>query len=99
MVRLLLVAIPTVTHRGHSSLLMAYHCPFYVPMDGVQYRHGKGRNPTEYTIQTEGSIVKFASISSSEKFWEIIYASVCLEGAEREEALKRLQVPANPVNA
>lgn len=43
--------------------------------------------------------MKFASISSSEKFWEIIYASVCLEGAEREEALKRLQVPANPVNA
>jgi len=43
--------------------------------------------------------VKFASISSSEKFWEVIYASVCLEGEEREEALKRLQVPANPVNA
>ena len=43
--------------------------------------------------------MKFASISSSEKFWEVIYASVCLEGEEREEALKRLHVPANPVNA
>lgn len=40
--------------------------------------------------------MNFAAISSSEKFWEMIYASVVLEGEEREEALKRLQVPANP---
>ena len=40
--------------------------------------------------------MNFAAISASEKFWEIIYASVMLEGEEREEALKRLQVPANP---
>lgn len=43
--------------------------------------------------------MKFASISNSEKFWEVIYASVCLDGEAREEALKRLQVPANPMNA
>ena len=40
--------------------------------------------------------MNFAAISASEKFWEIIYASVMLEGEERDEALKRLQVPANP---
>ena len=40
--------------------------------------------------------MKYASISSSEKFWEVIYASIMLEGEEREEALRRLQVPANP---
>ncbi len=43
--------------------------------------------------------MKFASISNSEKFWEVIYASVCLDGEAREEALKRLQVPANPMSA
>ena len=40
--------------------------------------------------------MNFAAISASEKFWEIIYASVMLEGEEREQALNRLQVPANP---
>ena len=40
--------------------------------------------------------MNFAAISQSEKFWEVIYASVILEGEEREEALRRLQVPANP---
>ena len=40
--------------------------------------------------------MKFAAISNSEKFWEVIYASIMLEGEEREEALNRLQVPANP---
>ena len=40
--------------------------------------------------------MKYASISNSEKFWEVIYASIMLEGKEREDALKRLQVPANP---
>ena len=43
--------------------------------------------------------MKFASISNSEKCWEVIYASVCLEGEEREEALRRLQVPAEPMPA
>lgn len=43
--------------------------------------------------------MKFASISQSEKFWEVIYASIMLEGEEREEALRRLQVPANPSSA
>lgn len=40
--------------------------------------------------------MKYNAISSSEKFWEVIYASIMLEGEEREEALRRLQVPANP---
>ena len=40
--------------------------------------------------------MQYNAISNSEKFWEIIYASVMLEGKEREEALQRLQVPANP---
>ena len=40
--------------------------------------------------------MKYNAISNSEKFWEVIYASIMLEGQEREEALKRLQVPANP---
>lgn len=40
--------------------------------------------------------MNFAAISASEKFWEVIYASVMLEGEEREQALARLQVPANP---
>ena len=39
--------------------------------------------------------MKYASISNSEKFWEVIYASIMLEGKEREDALHRLQVPAN----
>lgn len=42
--------------------------------------------------------MKFAAISSSEKFWEVMHACL-LEGKEREEALKRLQVPANPMPA
>lgn len=42
--------------------------------------------------------MKFAAISSSEKFWEVMRACL-LEGEEREEALKRLQVPANPMPA
>ena len=43
--------------------------------------------------------MKFAAISNSEKFWEVIYASIALEGEERERALNRLQVPANPMPA
>ena len=42
--------------------------------------------------------MKFAAISASEKVWEVIFASACLEGAEREEALRRLQVEAEPLN-
>ncbi len=41
----------------------------------------------------------FVDISNSEKVWEVIYASVCLEGEERKEALRRLQIPTEPVNA
>lgn len=40
--------------------------------------------------------MKFAAISSSEKFWEVMYACLTLEGAERDKALESLQVPANP---
>ena len=40
--------------------------------------------------------MKYAAISNSEKFWEVIYASIMLEGKEREDALNRLQVPAHP---
>ena len=39
--------------------------------------------------------MKYASISNSEKFWEVIYASIMLTGEEREKALESLQVPAN----
>lgn len=42
--------------------------------------------------------MKFAAISNSEMFWEVMHACL-LEGAEREEALARLQVPANPMPA
>ena len=41
--------------------------------------------------------MKFAAISNSEMFWEVIYASTMLEGEEREKALNRLQVPTAPV--
>ncbi len=34
----------------------------------------------------------FVDISKNEKFWEVIYASIMLEGEEREEALRKLQV-------
>ena len=43
--------------------------------------------------------MQFAAISNSEKFWEVIYASIMLEGEEREKALNSLQVPANPSSA
>ena len=39
----------------------------------------------------------FADISANEKVWEVIYASIFLEGKEREEALRRLQVPTQPL--
>lgn len=39
----------------------------------------------------------FAEISYNHKVWEVLYASVCLQGEEREEALRRLQIPAEPV--
>lgn len=32
-------------------------------------------------------------ISTSNKVWEVLYASVFLQGEEREKALRRLQVP------
>lgn len=38
----------------------------------------------------------FAEISYNNKVWEVLYASVCLEGAQREEALRRLGVPTEP---
>ena len=38
-------------------------------------------------------------ISMSEKVWEVLYASIFLEGEEKEEALRRLQVPAAPVSS
>ena len=62
----------------------------------------KGENPTEFIKQTEGSIVKYASISNSEKFWEVIHASITLKGEAREEALAKvinLQVPVDPLPA
>ncbi len=34
----------------------------------------------------------FAEISTNDRVWEIIYASVFLEGEEREKELKRLGV-------
>ena len=42
--------------------------------------------------------MKFAAISASEKVWEVIFASACLEGEEREQALRRLQVLPEPSN-
>ena len=51
---------------------------------------------TKYNNHKEEKGMKYASISNSEKFWEVIYASIMLEGKEREDALNRLQVPANP---
>lgn len=38
----------------------------------------------------------WADISVSEKVWEVLYASVVLEGEEREAALRRLGVPTEP---
>lgn len=32
-------------------------------------------------------------ISNNDRVWEVIYASVFLEGKEREEALRRFGVP------
>lgn len=34
----------------------------------------------------------YMEISQNAKVWEVIYASIFLEGEEREEALRRLQV-------
>jgi len=36
-------------------------------------------------------------ISQSAKVWEVLYASAFLEGAEREEALRRLQIEDTPL--
>ena len=69
------------------------HCPYYRTLGVVHYTQRKGTNPV---ISKEETNMKYNAISSSEKFWEVIYASIMLEGEEREEALKRLQVPANP---
>jgi hypothetical protein len=41
--------------------------------------------------------MKFAAISANEKVWEVLYASIFLEGEEQAEALRRLQVPAHPL--
>ena len=38
----------------------------------------------------------FAEISYNHKVWEVLYASVFLEGEERERALRRLEVPCRP---
>ena len=46
--------------------------------------------------------MKYASISNSEKFWEVIHASITLKGEAREEALAKvinLQVPVDPLPA
>ena len=43
--------------------------------------------------------MRFADISYSTKVWEVIYASVCLEGEEREAALRQLGVPPQPTAA
>ena len=56
----------------------------------------RGNAPQKITIIKEEKGMKYASISNSEKFWEVIYASIMLEGKEREDALNSLQVPANP---
>lgn len=41
----------------------------------------------------KGTCVMWADISISEKVWDVLYASVMLEGEERREALRRLGVP------
>ena len=38
----------------------------------------------------------FVDISMSEKVWEVLYASTMLQGQEREEALRRLNIPTEP---
>ena len=58
----------------------------------VHYTHRKGTNPV---ISKEDTNMKYNAISNSEKFWEVIYASIMLTGEEREKALESLQVPAN----
>ena len=40
--------------------------------------------------------MKFAAISQSETFWELMGIILTLEGEARDAALARLQVPANP---
>ena len=35
----------------------------------------------------------FVDISVSEKMWEVLYASACLTGEERERVLRELGVP------
>ena len=55
----------------------------------------EGNTPQKINDHKEEKGMKYASISNSEKFWEVIYASIMLEGKEREDALHRLQVPAN----
>lgn len=80
--------MPTIT-----LLYFFLHCPYYCTEYIVYYTHRKGTNPV---ISKEELSMKYNAISNSEKFWEVIYASIMLEGEEREEALRRLQVPANP---
>jgi len=41
--------------------------------------------------------MNFAAISASEKFWEVMGVILTLEGEEREQALRRLQIPASPM--
>ena len=40
--------------------------------------------------------MNFADISVSEKVWEVLYASTVLQGKEREDALRRLNVFVDP---
>ena len=68
-------------------------------MVGVQWKYGKGKAPPNTKRITGGIIMKYASISNSEKFWEVIHASITLKGEARDEALKRLQVPVDPLPA
>ena len=60
------------------------------------YNRDTERGKPHRNQHKEGLIMSFASISNSEKFWEIIHISITLTGEERDKALERLQVPANP---
>ena len=50
----------------------------------------------ENSNRKENVIMGFVDISMSEKVWEVLYASTMLSGQEREEALRKLNIPTDP---
>ena len=58
-----------------------------------------GVRTKENSSRKERMNMGFVDISMSEKVWEVLYASTMLTGEEREAALRRLNIPTDPLPA